>query len=48
VQPVTINGKTWNRILLGPYADASATEAAKKTLADNGVKAIPISRKPGQ
>lgn len=42
VQPVTINGKTWNRILLGPYADASATEAAKKTLADNGIKAIPI------
>jgi cell division protein FtsN len=48
VQPVTINGKTWNRILLGPYADASATEAAKKTLADNGVKAIPISRRPGE
>jgi cell division protein FtsN len=48
VQPVTINGKTWNRILLGPYADASATEAAKKALADNGVKAIPISQRPGQ
>ena len=48
VQPVTINGKTWNRILLGPYADASATEAAKKALADNGVKAIPISRRPGE
>ncbi|MDE1884311.1 MAG: SPOR domain-containing protein [Xanthomonadaceae bacterium] len=44
VQPVTINGKTWNRILLGPYADASATEAAKKTLADNGIKAIPIKQ----
>lgn len=42
VQPVTINGKTWNRILLGPYADASATEVAKKTLANNGIKAIPI------
>ncbi|MBS0558102.1 MAG: SPOR domain-containing protein [Proteobacteria bacterium] len=48
VQPVTINGKTWNRVMLGPYADASATETAKKTLADNGIKAIPISRKPGQ
>jgi cell division protein FtsN len=47
VQPVTINGKTWNRILLGPYADASATEAAKKTLADNGVKAIPIKKAAG-
>ena len=48
VQPVTLNGKTWNRILLGPYDDASATEAAKKTLADNGIKAIPISRRPGE
>ena len=47
VQPVTINGKTWNRIMLGPYADASATEAAKQSLAENGIKAIPISRKPG-
>ena len=47
VYPVTINGKTWNRIMLGPYADASATEAAKQSLAENGIKAIPISRKPG-
>ena len=44
VQPVTINGKTWNRVMLGPYGDASATEAAKKTLADNGIKAIPIKQ----
>lgn len=48
VQPVTINGKTWNRIMLGPYADASATEAAKQSLAENGIKAIPISRKSGE
>jgi cell division protein FtsN len=42
VQPVTINGKTWNRVMVGPYSNASETEAAKKTLADNGVKAIPM------
>lgn len=48
VQPVTINGKTWNRVMLGPYADASATETAKKTLADNGIKAIPIKAAANQ
>ena len=42
VQPVTINGRTWNRVMVGPYSNASETEAAKKTLADNGVKAIPM------
>ncbi|MBS0569374.1 MAG: SPOR domain-containing protein [Proteobacteria bacterium] len=47
VRPVTINGKTWNRVMLGPYADASATEAAKQTLSDNGIKAIPMKKAPG-
>jgi len=42
VQSITINGKTWNRVMVGPYANASDTEAAKKSLADNGVKAIPM------
>ncbi|HXD50671.1 MAG TPA: SPOR domain-containing protein [Burkholderiales bacterium] len=42
VQSITINGKTWNRVMVGPYANASDTEAAKKALADNGVKAIPM------
>jgi len=42
VQSITINGKVWNRVMIGPYANASDTEAAKKTLADNGVKAIPM------
>jgi cell division protein FtsN len=42
VQTITINGKTWNRVMVGPYANASETEAAKKSLADNGIKAIPM------
>ena len=42
VQSITINGKTWNRVMVGPYANASDTETAKKSLADNGVKAIPM------
>ena len=48
VQPITINGKTWNRVMVGPYANASDTEAAKQTLADNGVKAIPMKQAAGQ
>jgi cell division protein FtsN len=42
VQSITINGKTWNRVMVGPYANASDTETAKKTLADNGIQAIPM------
>lgn len=42
VQPVTINGKTWHRVRLGPYASASELEAAKRTLSDNGISAIAL------
>jgi len=42
VQPVTINGRTWNRVRLGPYPSASDLETAKRTLADNGIKAIAL------
>ncbi len=42
VHPVTINGKTWNRVRLGPYASASELEAAKAALAENGINAIAL------
>jgi cell division protein FtsN len=42
VYPVTINGKTWNRVRLGPYASASELESAKAALADNGINAIAL------
>jgi cell division protein FtsN len=48
VQTITINGKTWNRVMVGPYANASDTESAKKTLTDNGIKAIPMKEASGQ
>ena len=48
VQSITINGKTWNRVIVGPYSNASETESAKATLAENGVKAIPMKQAPGQ
>jgi len=44
VQTITINGKSLNRVIVGPYASASETEAAKAMLADNGVKAIPMKQ----
>jgi len=48
VQSITNNGKTWNRVIVGPYSNASETEAAKATLAENGIKAIPMKQAPGQ
>jgi cell division protein FtsN len=42
VQSITINGKVWNRVMVGPYANASDTENAKRSLTDNGIKAIPM------
>ena len=48
VQSITINGKTWNRVIVGPFPNASETETAKSTLADNGVKAIPMEQAPNQ
>ena len=42
VTPITINGKTWNRVRVGPYASASDIETAKKSLADAGISAIAL------
>lgn len=46
VQPVTINGKTWHRVRLGPYATASELEAAKRSLSDSGISAIALKEQP--
>ncbi len=48
VQPVTINGKTWHRVRLGPYASASELEAAKRSLTDNGISAIALKETTAQ
>ena len=48
VQPVTINGKTWHRVRLGPYATASELEAAKRSLSDNGISAIALKEQAAQ
>lgn len=42
IQPVTINGQTWNRVRLGPYSSASALETAKNKLESAGIHAIAL------
>lgn len=42
VQPVTVNGKTWHRVRVGPYGSASDVESAKQSLTENGVNAIAL------
>jgi cell division protein FtsN len=42
IQPVTINGQTWNRVRLGPYQSASNLEATKQKLAAAGINAIAL------
>jgi cell division protein FtsN len=46
VQPVTVNGRAWHRVRLGPYASASDLEAAKRTLSENGINAIALKETP--
>jgi cell division protein FtsN len=48
IYTININGKVYNRVRVGPFSTASDTEAARKTLADSGINAIPIAEKPGQ
>jgi cell division protein FtsN len=48
VQPVTVNGRAWHRVRLGPYASASDLEAAKRTLSENGINAIALKETPSQ
>lgn len=42
VQPVTVNGRTWHRVRLGPYTSAGELESAKKRLDEQGIKAIAL------
>jgi len=44
----TSDGKTINRVRLGPYATASETEAAKKSLSESGVNSFPVADAPGR
>lgn len=45
VETADVNGKTMYRVRLGPYADASAANAAKANLAGQGINAVRIKIK---
>ncbi|HXS73818.1 MAG TPA: SPOR domain-containing protein [Rhodanobacteraceae bacterium] len=45
VQPVTINGQTWHRVRLGPFASATDLESAKQRLSTAGIHAIALKEK---
>lgn len=42
VQTVTINGQTYHRVRLGPFASASALEATKQRLGHAGISSIAL------
>ena len=44
----TSDGKTINRVRLGPYATASETEAAKRSLSENSISSFPVADAPGR
>ena len=45
VQPVNINGQTWHRVRLGPFASATDLESAKQRLSAAGIHAIALKEK---
>ncbi len=42
VESAVINGATYYRVRLGPYANAAALDSAKRALASNGIEALAI------
>jgi cell division protein FtsN len=42
VVAVTVNGATWHRVRVGPFASARELDEARRTLADSGINAIAL------
>ena len=45
VQTITLDGKTWNRVRLGPFATATELQAMQKKLQAAGFQAMPMKEK---
>lgn len=45
VQSVTLDGKVWNRVRLGPFASATQLQDVQKQLTAAGFKSIPLKEK---
>lgn len=44
-QAISIDGKTWNRVRVGPFATATALQAMQKKLQSAGFNAMPMKEK---
>ena len=42
IKPVTIDGKTWNRVRVGPFTSAARLEQVKQRLAAAHISAIAL------
>lgn len=45
VQTVTLDGQTWNRVRIGPFASATQLQSVQKQLSGAGIHAIPLKEK---
>ncbi|HXE65753.1 MAG TPA: SPOR domain-containing protein [Rhodanobacteraceae bacterium] len=45
VQTINLDGKTWNRVRLGPFATATELQAMQKKLQSAGFQAMPMKEK---
>ncbi len=45
VQSITLDGKVWNRVQIGPFASATQLQSVQKQLSGAGIHAIPLKEK---
>lgn len=45
VQSITLDGKVWNRVQIGPFASATQLQSVQKQLTGAGIHAIPLKEK---
>ncbi len=46
VQKVTVNGKTWHRVRLGPFQGAREADEVRRMLSDNRIDTLVMKAKP--
>jgi cell division protein FtsN len=45
IQAVSLDGQTWHRVRIGPLESATAAEAARRRLAENGIGSLAVREK---
>jgi len=46
VQKVTVNGKTWHRVRLGPFQGAREADEMRRMLSDNRIDTLVMKANP--